>query len=149
MERCRKKGSSLVGENFLHEHSLVAQRIICDHLRAVGGVLNVPITKKLLAAAASSRQKYEKHLQNQRDKKKTASKPRQLGSWLLSLSPMLLERQPKRNSSITRSWRQIKWKVRNSKGLLKRYAKIFLRTFSTAGSVLICTVRIYYFAYVI
>ena len=24
----------------LHEHSLVAQRIICDHLRAVGGVLN-------------------------------------------------------------------------------------------------------------
>lgn len=64
----------------MHEHSLVAQRIICDHLRAVGGVLNVPITKKLLAAAASSRQKYEKDLQDQRDKKKTASKPRQLGS---------------------------------------------------------------------
>ena len=38
----------------LHEHSLVAQRIICHHLRAVGGVLNVPITKKLLAEAASS-----------------------------------------------------------------------------------------------
>ena len=37
----------------LHEHSLVAQRIICDHLRAVGGVLNVPVKKKLLAAAAS------------------------------------------------------------------------------------------------
>ena len=53
----------------LHEHSLVAQRIICDHLKAVGGVLNVPITKKLLAAAASSRQKYEKYLQDQRDKK--------------------------------------------------------------------------------
>lgn len=64
----------------MHEHSLVAQRIIFDHLRAVGGVLDVPITKKLLAAAASSREKYEKHLQNQRDKKKTASKPRQLGS---------------------------------------------------------------------
>ena len=39
----------------LHEHSLVAQQ-------AVGGVLNVPITKKLLAATASSRQKCEKHL---------------------------------------------------------------------------------------
>ena len=46
----------------LHEHSLVAQNIICDHLKAVGGVLNLPITKKLLAAAASSRQKCEKHL---------------------------------------------------------------------------------------
>jgi len=52
----------------LREHSLVAQCIICDHLRAAGGVLNVPITKKLLAAAASSRQKYDKHLQDQRDK---------------------------------------------------------------------------------
>lgn len=60
----------------LREHSLVAQRIICDHLRAVGGVLNVPITKKLLAAAASSRQKYEKHLQDQRDKKKTDEEKR-------------------------------------------------------------------------
>ena len=60
----------------LHEHSLVAQHIICDHLRAVGGVLNVPITKKLLAAAASSRQKYEKHLQDQRDKKKTDEEQR-------------------------------------------------------------------------
>ncbi|CAH3038939.1 unnamed protein product [Pocillopora meandrina] len=60
----------------LHEYSLVAQRIICDHLRAVGGVLNVPITKKLLAAAASSRQKYEKHLQDQRDKKKTHEEQR-------------------------------------------------------------------------
>ena len=42
-------------------HSLVAQRIIYDHLRVVGGVLNVPITKKLLTAAASSQQKYEKY----------------------------------------------------------------------------------------
>ena len=60
----------------LHEHSLVAQRIICDHLKAVGGVRNVPITKKLLAAAASSRQKYEKHLQDQRDKMKTDEEQR-------------------------------------------------------------------------
>ena len=60
----------------LHEHSLVAQRIICDHLKAVSGVLNVPITKKLLAASASSGQKYEKHLQDQRDKKKTDEEQR-------------------------------------------------------------------------
>lgn len=36
----------------------------------------MPITKKLLAAAASSRQKYEKHLQDQRDKKKTDEEQR-------------------------------------------------------------------------
>ena len=60
----------------MHEHSLVAQRIICEHLKAVGGVLNVPITKKLLAVAASSRKKYEKHLQDQKDKKKTDEEQR-------------------------------------------------------------------------
>lgn len=60
----------------LHEHSLVAQRVICDHLRAVGGVLNVQVTKKLLSAAASSRQKYEKYLQEERNKKKTTEEQR-------------------------------------------------------------------------
>ena len=60
----------------LHEHSLVAQRIICDRLKAAGGVLNVPITKKFLATAASSRQKYDKHLQDQRNKKKTDEEQR-------------------------------------------------------------------------
>lgn len=60
----------------LREHSLAAQRIICDHLRAVGGVLNVPITKKLLATAASSQQKYDKYLQDQRDKMKTDEEKR-------------------------------------------------------------------------
>lgn len=40
----------------LDVHSVVAQHTTWAHLRAVGGVLNLPITKKLLAAAASSRQ---------------------------------------------------------------------------------------------
>ena len=60
----------------LQEHSLVAQRIICDHLKAVGGVLSVPITKKFLATAASSRQKYERHQGTKRDKKKTDEEQR-------------------------------------------------------------------------
>ena len=58
----------------MHEHFLVAERIICDHVKVVSGALNV--TKKLLAAASSSRQKYEKHLQDQRDKKKTDEEQR-------------------------------------------------------------------------
>ena len=36
----------------------------------------MPITKKLLAAEASSRQKYEKHLQDQRDKRETDGEQR-------------------------------------------------------------------------
>lgn len=63
----------------LHEHSLVAQRIICDHLRAVGGVLNVPVTKKLLPAAASSRQKYRKKGTKRRQLK---NKERENMSWM-------------------------------------------------------------------
>ena len=51
----------------MHEHFLVAERIICDHVK---------VTKKLLATASSSRQKYEKHLQDQRDKKKTDEEQR-------------------------------------------------------------------------
>ena len=54
----------------LHEPPLVAEHIICDHLRALGGVFNLPVTKKHLAAAAQSRQKLEKHLQDQKDKNK-------------------------------------------------------------------------------
>ena len=36
----------------------------------------MPITKKLLAAAASSRQKYDKYLRDQKDKKKTDEEQR-------------------------------------------------------------------------
>ncbi|CAH3047544.1 unnamed protein product [Porites evermanni] len=54
----------------LHEPPLVAEHIICDHLRALGGVFNLPITKKHLAAATQSRHKLEKYLQDQKDKNK-------------------------------------------------------------------------------
>ena len=68
----------------LHEHSLVAQLIICD-LKAVGGVLSVPITKKFLATAASSRQKYEKRQGTKRDKKKTDEEQRKRKHVLMRL----------------------------------------------------------------
>ena len=42
----------------LAQHSLVAQRVICDHVRSVGGVLNVAFSKELLLSAASARQRY-------------------------------------------------------------------------------------------
>ena len=42
--------------------TLVSQRLIYDHAKQVNGVLNVPITKKLLVSAASARQKYESYI---------------------------------------------------------------------------------------
>ena len=53
----------------LHEESLVAQRIICDHLQAVGGILKVNISNELLISASSARQKYMAHLEMKRNEK--------------------------------------------------------------------------------
>lgn len=52
----------------LKEHTLVAQRIVCDH---VGGVLKVELSKPLLLSVKMSRQRYEKYLDQEREKKKT------------------------------------------------------------------------------
>lgn len=55
----------------LKAESLVAQRLICDYVLSVGGVLNVPISKELLQSTSHSRQRYEHYLNEQRELKKT------------------------------------------------------------------------------
>ena len=45
--------------SYLQEGTYVAQRIICDHIHSVGGLMNVVISKPLLAAASGSRQRYQ------------------------------------------------------------------------------------------
>lgn len=55
----------------LKEHTLVAQRIVCDHVNSVGGVLKVELSKPLLLSVKMSRQQYEKYLDQERQKKKT------------------------------------------------------------------------------
>jgi len=57
-------------ENLKHQ-SLIAQRIICDYVSSVGGILNVPVTEPMLKEARSARQKYETYLENERKKKKS------------------------------------------------------------------------------
>ena len=54
----------------LKEHTLVAQRIVCDHVNSVGGVLKVELSKPLLLSVKMSRQRYEKYLDQEREKKK-------------------------------------------------------------------------------
>ena len=51
------------------EMSLVAQRLIVDHVRSVGGVNKVEISKELLLSAARARQKYHGYLDEEKRKK--------------------------------------------------------------------------------
>lgn len=51
----------------MKEDTVVAQRI-CDYVSVCGGVLKVPLTKELLAAAASARSQYRLHLDQEKRK---------------------------------------------------------------------------------
>ena len=57
----------------LIEQTLVAKRVICDHINSVDGILNVQIDKPLLLSVKQARQKYERYLENERLKKKLLS----------------------------------------------------------------------------
>ncbi|XP_056459485.1 uncharacterized protein LOC130392964 [Gadus chalcogrammus] len=52
----------------MKEDTVVAQRMICDYVSVCGGVLKVPLTKELLAAAASARSQYRLHLDQEKRK---------------------------------------------------------------------------------
>lgn len=45
------------------------QRLVCDHLRSVGGVDNIVVTKALLKSTSSARQRYLYHLEEQKKRK--------------------------------------------------------------------------------
>ena len=55
----------------LKEHTIIAERLVCDHVSNVGGILNVELSKPLLLSVKLSRQRYEKYLEDERRKKKT------------------------------------------------------------------------------
>ncbi|CAL9702284.1 unnamed protein product [Knipowitschia caucasica] len=48
------------------EQSLIAQRLIVGHIRAVGDVTNVPLTKELFMSVSCARQRYESYLDDMR-----------------------------------------------------------------------------------
>ena len=64
--QCGFSSNNKVMVENLAQHSLVAQRVICDHVRSVGGVLNVLFSKELLLSAASGRQRYHTALDEKR-----------------------------------------------------------------------------------
>lgn len=65
VERGFSVNKKVMVEN-LKEHSLISQRVIHDHVRSVGGLLNIAYTKELLLSAAAARQKYHMYLDDQR-----------------------------------------------------------------------------------
>ena len=50
----------------LHEDSFVAQRLIADHVRAVGGVFKVVLSKDLFVSGSVARQRYMRYLDDQK-----------------------------------------------------------------------------------
>lgn len=76
--KCRKKCFS---EQNMSEQTLVARRMIKDHICSVGGLNNVIMTKDLLNSAQKSRQQYMLHLELKRSesekKKKRARREKQ------------------------------------------------------------------------
>ena len=46
----------------LAEQSLVAQRVIVDHIKSIGGLLKVNFSKELLLSASRARSKYQQYL---------------------------------------------------------------------------------------
>ena len=51
------------------ERTLVARRIIVDHIRTAGGVMNVGITKEMLSHAKQARQRYRTFLEEEKKKR--------------------------------------------------------------------------------
>jgi hypothetical protein len=58
----------------LKQQSLVAQRIICDHVTHVGGVLEEPLTQQLMASVSAASSKYKLYLDKQREEKMAAER---------------------------------------------------------------------------
>ena len=70
VERGFSVNKETIADN-VSQKTLVGRRVICDHVCTVGGVLNVSITKELMQSVSSSRKKYEQHLKQNKQEKKT------------------------------------------------------------------------------
>ena len=57
----------------LCEETFVAQRIVNDHVKAVGGVMSVDLSKELLASCAASRSRYTTFLEQKQEQRLTAA----------------------------------------------------------------------------
>ena len=83
----------------LAQHSLVAQRVICDHVRSVGGVLNVVFSKELLLSAASGRQRYHTAIDEKRRENEATRRSERKRSLLEEISTLEIDFEPLKHSA--------------------------------------------------
>ncbi|XP_072562663.1 uncharacterized protein [Paramormyrops kingsleyae] len=57
----------------MQEHTIVAQRLICDYVAMHGGITQVPLTKELMASVGAARSKYRLFLDEERITKEKES----------------------------------------------------------------------------
>ena len=76
VERGFSVNKEIMLENCMLEHTLKAQRTISDHIKSVGGALNVKITKEFVlhVSASMSRQMYSAYLDEVQKKKEGSKK---------------------------------------------------------------------------
>lgn len=74
VERGFSVNKETMADNMM-EHTLIAKRVVKDHLMSIGGkVSDVNVTPALLAAAASGRQQYQQYLDEQKKSERTRKK---------------------------------------------------------------------------
>ncbi|KAK5874614.1 hypothetical protein PBY51_019545 [Eleginops maclovinus] len=73
VERGFSVNKEVMVEN-LKEHSLIAQRVIHDHVLIIGGLHNVGYSKELFLSASAARQKYHMYLDEERRQKQDQQK---------------------------------------------------------------------------
>ena len=56
----------------MRQETLIAQRLICDHVRSVGGIDNIHLSNELLVSCKMAHSKYVAYLESERVKKKSA-----------------------------------------------------------------------------
>ena len=81
------------------EQTLIAQRLIKDHLINVGGVTKVSLSKELLASASSARQTYQTYLDEEK-RKKVEQRRRQKRAAVLEQLNDLKEQKKRMKSNI-------------------------------------------------
>ena len=96
VERGFSVDKELEVENLANQ-SLVAQCLVCDHINAVGGILNVSITQPLLTSCSAARKRYERYLEQQRQNNKSEEGSRKRKSFLTEIEEL---KEKKRRTSV-------------------------------------------------
>ena len=92
VERGFSVNKEVMVEN-LKEHSLVAQRVIHDHVRIIGGLHNVGYLKELFLSASAARQKYHMYLDEERRKKQDQQKALKIKTLMEEISEVKVKKK--------------------------------------------------------